>query len=58
MIWRAQFIDNAGEALRFIGYVFLLLAAIVLSIFTLWFTAKFIWFFSHWLDRIMFRQYW
>jgi hypothetical protein len=58
MTWRMRFIDSAGETLRFIGYLFLVLDAIILSAFTLWFTGKFLWFFAHWLDRVIFSNYW
>lgn len=58
MSWRKRFTDNAADILRFIGYLFLFLDAIVLSIFTLWFTGKFIWFFARWLNRVIFDSPW
>ena len=58
MGWHNRFTDKAGDTLRFIGYLFLFLDAIVLSIFTLWFTAKFIWFFVGWLNRVAFGKPW
>ena len=58
MSWRKTFTDNAADILRFIGYLFLFLDAIVLSLFTLWFTAKFIWFFARWLNRVAFDSPW
>lgn len=58
MSWRKKFSDNAGDTLRFIGYLFLFLDAIVFSAFSLWFIGKFIWFFACWLDRVVFGNAW
>ena len=58
MSWKRQFIEHIADTLRFIGYMFLFFDAIILSVFTLWFTAKFIWFFARWLNRVMFQNPW
>ena len=58
MGWRRQFVDQIAEILRFIGYSFLFFDAIILSLFTLWFTGKFLWFFTRWLNRVIFSSEW
>jgi hypothetical protein len=58
MSWRKHFTDNAGDTLRFIAYAFLAFDLIVLSIFSLWFVGKFIYFLSDWLNRVMFGSPW
>ena len=58
MSWRSRLTDDIGERLRFIGYAFLILDGVVLSLFTLWLTAKFLWFLGCWLDRVMFSSPW
>ncbi|MBN1360433.1 MAG: hypothetical protein JW993_07570 [Sedimentisphaerales bacterium] len=58
MSWKKTLTDNAADVLRFCGYLFLLLDAIVLSVFLFWFLAKGVWFFAHWLDRIIFSSPW
>jgi hypothetical protein len=58
MSWRKTFTDNIGDILRFIGYAFLTFDMIVLSIFSLWFTSKFVYFLSGWLNRRMFNSPW
>lgn len=58
MSWRKKFTDNAADILRFAGYVFLFLDAIILSIFTLWFVTKFIWRFAEWLNKVLFDNPW
>ncbi|MDI6450495.1 hypothetical protein [Anaerobaca lacustris] len=58
MSWRKTITDNAAEVLRFCGYLFVLLDAIVLSAFLFWFLAKAIWFAAGWLDRAIFSKPW
>jgi hypothetical protein len=58
MSWRKTFTDNAADVLRFGGYLFLLLDAIVLSVFLFWLLGKSVWFFAHWLDRVVFSHPW
>ena len=57
MSWKKRFTDNVGDILRFIGYAFLAFDLIVLSIFSLWFIAKFVYELSLWLDRVMFDRW-
>ena len=58
MSWRKKFTDNAGDTLRFIGYAFLAFDLIVLSVFSLWFTGKFLYRLSGWLNRVLFGFPW
>jgi len=58
MSWQKTFIDKAGDILRFIGYAFLAVDAIVLAAFTFWFIAKFVWNFMSFLNRVMFGRPW
>jgi hypothetical protein len=58
MGWKKTFTDNAADVLRFCGYLFLLLDAIMLSVFLFWFLGKVIWFFAHWLNRVIFSNPW
>jgi hypothetical protein len=58
MSWRKNFTDNAGDILRFIGYAFLAIDLIVLSVFSLWFVTKFIYRTCGWLDRVLFESPW
>jgi hypothetical protein len=58
MNWRKRFIDDAADNLRFIGYLFLYLDAILLAAFTLWFTKNFVWFFACWLKSVLFDERW
>jgi hypothetical protein len=47
-----------ARLLRFAGYVFLAFDAIVLSSFTFWFVAKFVWHLAGWLDHRLFDGPW
>jgi hypothetical protein len=58
MNWKSGFFDKIGDFLRFIGYACLAVDVIVLALFSLWFTSKFVWFFIGWLDRVMFAHKW
>jgi hypothetical protein len=58
MSWRKTFIDHIADVLRFCGYLFLFLDAIVLSLFAFWCIAKTIWFAARWLDRTIFAYPW
>ena len=57
MSWQRRFTDNAGDVLRFIGYAFLALDAIVLAIFSFWFVSRFAYEFALWLTRILFDRW-
>lgn len=56
--WKKTFTDRVADVLRFSGYLFLMLDAILLSIFLFWLLAKSMWFFAHWLDRTLFGHPW
>ena len=58
MVWKKKFSEQIADILRFAGYVFLAFDAIVLSAFTFWFIAKFIWHFGGWLDHKLFSGPW
>jgi hypothetical protein len=58
MSWRKKFTNNAGDILRFIGYAFLAFDLILLSVFSLWFIAKFVYRLSGWLNRMIFDSPW
>jgi hypothetical protein len=58
MRWKAKFSEQAAKMLRFTGYVFLAFDAIVLSAFTFWFVAKFVWHLAGWLDHKIFDGPW
>jgi hypothetical protein len=56
--WKDNFFDKVADMLRFIGYACIAIDAIILAAFSLWFTGKFIWFFTDWINRIIFVQKW
>lgn len=58
MPWKAKFSDGVAGLLRFAGYVFLAFDVVVLSAFSFWFVAKFIWHLSGWLDHKLFNGPW
>jgi hypothetical protein len=58
MYWKKKFSEQIADILRFAGYVFLAFDAIVLSAFTFWFIAKFIWHFGGWLNYKLFNGPW
>jgi len=58
MSWKQTFVERIGDNMRFIGYAFLLLDLIVLSVFSLWFLCRFVHRFSGFLNRVMFDKPW
>jgi len=58
MSWQRNLTERIADTMRFIGYGFLLVDAIILSLFTVWFVSKFVWHIVQWLNRIMFANPW
>jgi hypothetical protein len=58
MSWKKRTIDHVADNIRFIGSAFLLMDLVVLAAFTLWLTAKFVWFLGGWARRVFFNSPW
>jgi len=58
MSWRKKLTDHIGDTLRFAGYLFLALDAIVLSVFLFWFIVRFICRFAQYIDHCWFQSPW
>jgi hypothetical protein len=58
MSWNRRRTDDLANALRFVGWVFLAIDAILLAIFSLWFVWHFLAFFRDLLTRTMFSAPW
>ena len=58
MAWKTGFFDKVSDFLRFVAYGCIAVNAIILAVFTVWFTAKFVWHLIDWLNRVMFANKW
>ena len=58
MSWQKKRTDDVANALRFVGWVFLALDAILAATFSLWFVWKFLSFLKDWLTKTIFSAPW
>ena len=58
MSWKQQLIDKATDVLRFTLKVCLFIDLFLISVFSVWFCVKFIWYLTNWMDRVMFSSPW
>ena len=58
MSWKQIVSEHIAGILRFTGYVFLAFDVIVLSVFSFWFVAKFLWHLAKYLNRVLFDGPW
>ena len=58
MPWKQQLIDKATDVLRFTLKVCGFIDLLLLSLFSVWFCVKFIWFSVVFLDRVLFDSPW
>ena len=58
MRWRQSIIDALSDALRFLIKFALILDGIMVSVFSIWFTAMFLWRLHEWLLRVLFGSPW
>ena len=58
MNWKASTLEFLGEAMRFAWRICLALDVNLMSVFSVWFTAKFLWQLGGWLTRTIFRTPW
>ncbi len=56
--WRAQLIDLCRNVLRFTLWVCVVINGLMLGLFTVWFTYKFLFHASGWLGRGLFSKPW
>lgn len=58
MNWKASTLEFLGDVMRFVSRACFIACIILLSAFSVWFVAKFLWHLSDWLNRTMFRAPW
>ena len=58
MNWKTSTLEFLGDAMRFLGRVCLTVDVILLSVFSVWFVANFLWQLIGYLNRTMFRAPW
>ena len=58
MNWKQTALEKLGEALGFLGKACLIIDAILLSVFSVWFVGNFLWHLCGWLNRTLFGQPW
>lgn len=58
MSWQKNRTDSIANVLRFVGWVFLALDAILFAVFSLWFVGHFLDSLRDWLARTLFSSPW
>ena len=58
MNWKSSTLEFLGDAMRFVGRACLILDVILISVFSVWFTAKILWNLGSWLNRTIFQSAW
>lgn len=58
MAWKQTVIDLLSDGLRFCARGALLLDGILISVFTVWLTARTLWHLVKWLNRVCFSAEW
>jgi len=58
MNWKQTAVEYFTEILRVAGWAFLLVDAILLAIFSLWFVWRFLWHLQAWLTKTLFSKPW
>lgn len=58
MVWKTSVLQFMTDALRFIGHAGLLICVVLLSVWLVWFCARFLWHSADYLDRTLFGSPW
>jgi len=58
MPWKTTVIDVLRDGLRFCAGACILIDGILLSVFSVWFVARFLWHLVAWLNRTLFLEPW
>ncbi len=58
MSWKQRLTDQLADALRMTLKVCAFLNLFALSLLSVWFTCKFVWYFARWLDNTLFAAPW
>jgi hypothetical protein len=58
IVWKENLIELLRNILRFMSFIFLLFDAILLAVFSTWFTYKIVFFTIDWLSKTVFSKSW